>query len=243
MRLAGKEAASKTLRKHIDELISLTWLSVQRSGRKEDSEGVDPLDLKLEDFSNRLVRYLSAVEKQVNRLYEGFQEQVFLSLLAGGSVKISEIPDAKKVEKEKHALTQIFSQFQLDKKNYTKKIENHFDALETVRKKMTASSSLSPGEIMTLFDLHRIERSVDYWESVSVEKSKLLASREKFLELLNELMQRKKLSINERNEIVIKTQSGKILTPQQLSSGEKQILIILGEALLQEGQTYIYIYG
>jgi predicted ATPase len=53
-------------------------------------------------------------------------------------------------------------------------------------------------------------------------------------------MQRKTLTINERNEIVITTWSGKSLKPNQLSSGEKQILIILGEALLQEGKTFIY---
>jgi predicted ATPase len=58
--------------------------------------------------------------------------------------------------------------------------------------------------------------------------------------LLNKLMQKKELTLNEQNEIVITTQSGKYLTTRQLSSGEKQILIILGEALLQENKTYIY---
>ncbi|HEJ2571811.1 TPA: ATP-binding protein [Pseudomonas aeruginosa] len=61
-----------------------------------------------------------------------------------------------------------------------------------------------------------------------------------FLEILNRLLLKKIISINERNELVIKTDSGKTLRPSQLSSGEKQIIVILGEALLQEGQNFIY---
>lgn len=239
MRLAGRSAASKTLRKHLDELVSLTWLSVQRiNGSNENS--AEPLDNKLDDISNRLVRYLSAIGKQVNRLYEGFQEQVFLSLLSGEKVSENIIPSPKKIEKDKTTLLQIFAQFQIDKNNYDKKIDKHFKAVETLQSKIKSSDELSPSEIMTIFDLQRIERSVDFWEYVTLEKNKLLASREKFLALLNKLMQRKTITLTERNEITIKTQSGKILTPQQLSSGEKQILIILAEALLQEGRTYIY---
>ncbi|WP_371864363.1 AAA family ATPase [Acinetobacter seifertii] len=38
----------------------------------------------------------------------------------------------------------------------------------------------------------------------------------------------------------METQSGKNLSLKQLSSGEKQLLIILGEAFLQEGKRFIY---
>lgn len=54
------------------------------------------------------------------------------------------------------------------------------------------------------------------------------------------MMQRKKFSINLHNELVITTQSGKSLNLNDLSSGEKQLLIVLGEALLQEKKNCIY---
>ncbi len=109
-----------------------------------------------------------------------------------------------------------------------------------MRKKIEARETLSNSEILALFSLHRIESMVDFWENISTEKKGLLNSRDKFISLLNELMQRKNLSFNDRNEIAIRTDSGKSLKLSQLSSGEKQLLIILGEALLQEGETYIY---
>src|SRR5690606_31180180 len=55
------------------------------------------------------------------------------------------------------------------------------------------------------------------------------------------LFQRKRVQINEKNELIAITQSGKRLAPQNLSSGEKQLLILLGEALLQEQKPHVYI--
>ncbi|MCY1399565.1 restriction system-associated AAA family ATPase [compost metagenome] len=239
LKITGKSI--KTLRQHLEELVSLTWLSVQRSGHPQEASHFDPLDQKLEDLSNRLVRYLSSIGKQVNRLHEKFQEQVFLSMFTTNRSELRKIPSQREIEKEKHALIQIFSQFQIDKKNYSEKIEEHFSALEGIQEKIKSKQQLSEKEFQAILDLNRIEKSVEFWEKITEEKGSLLSPRDKFLELLNNLMQRKSLSINERNEITIKTQSGKSLTLRQLSSGEKQILIILGEALLQEGQSYMYI--
>ncbi|MBH8612274.1 MULTISPECIES: AAA family ATPase [Pseudomonas] len=240
MQLAGKAAAGKTLATHLKEMVSLTWLSVQRINIIANENSSDPLDSRLEDFSNRLVRYLSALSKKLNVLNENFQEQVFLSLLVIDEDKQFPIPIAAKLESEKSALVQIFSEFRVDKKNYTKKVQSHFGILDRLRKKMEANEAPNSTEIMALFSLHRIESTVDFWEDITSNKRKLLAPRDLFISLLNELMQRKTLNINERNEIVITTSSGKTLKPNQLSSGEKQILIILGEALLQEGNTFIY---
>ncbi|AZD55564.1 hypothetical protein C4K19_3780 [Pseudomonas chlororaphis subsp. aurantiaca] len=239
-KLAGKSAAGKTLTSHLQEMISLTWLSVQRINNIENENSSDPLDSRLEDFSNRLVRYLSALSKKVNILHEKFQEQVFLSLLVKDEQKQFPTPIESKLESEKSALVQIFSEFRVDKKNYSKKVDTHFAILERLRKKMEFDEHLTNTEIMALFSLHRIESTVDFWEDITSNKRKLLAPKDLFIYLLNNLMQRKTLNINERNEIVITTSSGKTLTPSELSSGEKQILIILGEALLQEGNTFIY---
>lgn len=73
------------------------------------------------------------------------------------------------------------------------------------------------------------------------EREKVYEPRETFLKIVNGLIQRKSFSINAQNELVIKTQSGKDLPLKLLSSGEKQLLIVLGEALLQEKTSWIYI--
>ena len=238
----GSVIAGRTLQKHLSEMVSLTWLSVQRAVNLKLPGGNDPVDLRLEDFSNRLVRYLSSLSKRVNLLYEKFQEQIFLSLLVKESDTWTALPDQAQVESEKQALLQIFSEFKVDKKNYQRKLEGHFGILEDLRGRWAIgkSSDLKPSDIMALFSLQRIESTVDFWAGITAEKKSILSSRDKFIDILNELFLKKTLSLNERNELLIKTFSGKILKPTQLSSGEKQIIVILGEALLQEGESFIY---
>jgi predicted ATP-binding protein involved in virulence len=51
----------------------------------------------------------------------------------------------------------------------------------------------------------------------------------------------KSLSLNQRNELEVDLPSGKHLPLSELSSGEKQLLILFAEILLQEKSEYIYI--
>ncbi|MDC3741324.1 AAA family ATPase [Pseudomonas syringae pv. syringae] len=239
MQLPGSKSAGRSLKEHLDELLNLTWLSVHRSETVTEKR-IEPLDAKLEDLFNRLVRYLSSLSRQVNRLYEGFQEQIFLSLLSVDDVSGAKIPSKSKIEKERLALIQIFNQFQMGKSKHLEEIKNKFDVVEKVISRVQKGGISIAEDTLQLFALQRIERAVDSWEKVTKEKNEILAPRNVFLKLLNELMQRKSLDFSERNELEITTQSGKMLTPFQLSSGEKQMLIILGEALLQENKSYIY---
>jgi predicted ATP-dependent endonuclease of OLD family len=66
-------------------------------------------------------------------------------------------------------------------------------------------------------------------------------SKETFILIINELLQRKDLIVNERNELIVKTQSEKEFDLKFLSSGEKQLVIIFGEALLQKHKPHIFI--
>lgn len=239
MQLAGSKIPGRTLKEHLDILCNLTWLSVQRS-EVSDGDRSEPLDIRLNDLFNRLVRYLSSLSRQVNRLYEGFQEQIFLSLLSVDDMEGIKVPSKNKIEKERLALIQIFNQFQMGKSTHLEEIKNKFNNVEKVINRIQAGAVSAVEDTLQLFALQRIERAVDAWEKVTKEKNEILAPKNVFLNILNGLVQRKIFELNERNELEIITQSGKPLTPYQLSSGEKQILIILGEALLQESKSYIY---
>jgi len=49
------------------------------------------------------------------------------------------------------------------------------------------------------------------------------------------------MSLTEKNELLFETKNKKTIPIEELSSGEKQLLIILGEALLQQEKAVIYI--
>ncbi|WP_429182247.1 AAA family ATPase [Aeromonas salmonicida] len=52
---------------------------------------------------------------------------------------------------------------------------------------------------------------------------------------------RKKFSVSDKNELIVHTKDNRGIGLDELSSGEKQLLIILGEALLQHSKSVIYI--
>ena len=55
------------------------------------------------------------------------------------------------------------------------------------------------------------------------------------------LRPRKKVVINERNELNAEMTAGRTIQLRELSSGEKQLVIILGAALLQQRAPWVYI--
>ncbi|RRW45797.1 ATP-binding protein [Pseudomonas luteola] len=241
-----KKIAGRSAKEHIGELVRISWLSVNRSAEGEGSTKTTTtsIDKKLEELSNRLVRYLSVLGKRANRLLENFQEEVFFSLLIQPKKvqDIFKIPSLETIKKEKDSLNQIFNQFGLDKKLYTQKIDNHFSLLEKAVSKMgDKETHMSNMEIASIFSLDRIEQTIEYWEKVVEERKTIFHPRDSFLQKINSMVKRKKFKINEQNELIVETQSGKNLPLPLLSSGEKQLLIILGEALLQEKKQYIYI--
>lgn len=69
---------------HLESLTKVSWLSVHRThnfGNSDRNIFVSTVDRKLDELSNRLVRYFSALGKQGASLLEKFQETIFLSLL------------------------------------------------------------------------------------------------------------------------------------------------------------------
>lgn len=74
------------------------------------------------------------------------------------------------------------------------------------------------------------------------KRDEIYGKKELFLRTINQLFEKtgKIIASDKNNEIVFR-QEGEILTPYQLSSGEKQVLIILLSVLIQDNEPYILI--
>jgi len=239
---------SHNIRTILTKLVNVSWLSVYRASIKRhayDEERDEPtVDRKLRELSNRLVRYFSTLGKKSSELLEDFQRTVFLSMLYSKSGKpfFSTVKEID-LEKEKKALEGIFQQFNLDPKQFQSKLDNHFNALKKAKEKLLNKElvSLTTTDISVLIGTERIDYIVEEWNKLLNKRKKIFEPRDTFLSIINSMMQRKSFSINNQNELQITTQAGKELSIFNLSSGEKQLLIVLGEALLQEKNTWVYI--
>lgn len=230
---------------HLNQLSKVSWLSVHRSSSTNERERKSfesTVDRKLNELSNRLVRYFSTLGRQGSGLLEKFQETIFLSMLTGKNPRglFSEKRELD-LDEEKETLNAIFSQFNLDKKTYTHRVNNHFSTLKKAIEKLSESQGLGNLDVAAIILNDRIDHIIDDWKILVKKRDDIFQPRETFLKIINSLMQRKRFSINDQNELNIITQSGKDLPIKLLSSGEKQLLIVLGEALLQESRSCIYI--
>ncbi|WP_405229334.1 AAA family ATPase [Lentisalinibacter sediminis] len=230
---------------HLRQLVSVNWLSIHRSTfnrlfAEEDESYESTVDKKIEDLGDGLVRYFSSISRMRDELLADFQQQVFLSLI--DLPKDSDSTPALEFESLREGLTAIYEQFGVDTKTTLRKLDQYFSALtrgiDSIENK---DFDTSWRELVAAITAPRVAMVVREWWALQDRQARVEESRTKFLSLINGMLQNKALSINDNNELEVATTSGIRLTPRQLSSGEKQLLIILGDALLQRGKPYVYI--
>ncbi|MCG8090565.1 MAG: ATP-binding protein [Candidatus Thiodiazotropha endolucinida] len=238
----------RSIKSTLSKLVNVSWLSVHRASTERneyDEEHYEStVDRKLKELSNRLVRYFSTMGKSGSEQLESFQKTVFLSMLYRKSGKaFFSVAKEMDLHQEKAALEGIFQQFKVPSRDFQSRLDGHFDALSKAKDKLYGEDgpSLTTSDISVLIGTERIDYIVDEWSKLLERRLAIYEPRDTFLRIINSMMRKKEVSINSQNELQATTESNKSLPIHRLSSGEKQLLIVLGEALLQEKNTWVYI--
>ena len=243
----SRKNSKSHVEQHLRKLVNVCWLSIHRTSvvaaLGEDSSYESTVDMKLDDITGDLERYFSELSRKGSELLENFQERVFLSLLVKKEfqrslAKLDRIGGAN----IKSALEDIFQQFSFTATSYRRQVDQHFELFEEGKRKFF-EDEIPPevNEVAAMFATLRIELLVEEWNKLISERNEILEPRTVFLESLNDMFSGKELRLNEKNELIAISNSGTEILPKNLSSGEKQLLIILGEALIQDKKPQIYI--
>lgn len=230
----------------LSKQIKVSWLSVHRNN--DDSKSPDErrslpaIDQKLRDLNNNLVRYFSQLAKRYSDHTLEFQRNSFLSVFTPEAYNfIFDFARKLDVKDEKKTLAEIFSVLGVEEKQYTPKLESHFEKLERAVK-TDSTKSISSEVFSTLYNSWRAHSLVGDYKELQKRRLEIFQPRDMFISLVNMLFAgRKEASVSEKNELVICTKKGTPIHLEELSSGEKQLIIILGEAVLQNSEPYIYI--
>lgn len=237
---------TRDVKQHLKNIVKVSWLSIHRTTAPylyhEDRSFESSIDRKLKELSEGLLRYFSLLDNRANKETEKFQQTIFLSLVSDESEEEIFLL-LKKLDfvREQKALTEIFRLFKLEEKRFRNKIEKHFKLSNNAFEKFSKRNTLNLKDFSVLIGTKRIHSIVQEWNKLTDMRNKIYEHRNVFLNVINPLMQKKKIQINNRNELEAITESGKIFPLKFLSSGEKQLLIFLGEALLQQSVPWIYI--
>jgi len=236
----------RDIMEHLRALVNVSWLSIHRTTApyrfREEKSFESSIDQKMNELSENLVRYFSFLDKQSAAETDKFQQTIFLSLVSDESEsEVFSLLRTLDYEKEKQTLIEIFRLFKLDEKKFSVRIEKYFKAYAAAFNKLNEKEPLTIENLASLIGTKRIHAIVQDWNKLTEKQNEIYRHRNVFLDVINSLIQKKEIQINDRNELVVFTQSGKKFPLNYLSSGEKQLLIILGEALLQRSAQWVYI--
>jgi len=231
------------IQNELRQLINLSWLSIHRGNmdkRRGDRNFESTIDQKVEELQMDLVKYFSQLNIKYTDETEKFQKNIFESFIESIDIE-NVVRDSKiNIDSEKSALKSIFQHFKVSKASESK-LNSFFNEAAKAIERIEKKDSLEFRDFMAVYGVIRVHSIVQKWNKVLDKQISINKPKELFLNLINELFQRKEIITNSKNELMIKTQSGKLFPLTNLSSGEKQLIIILGQSLLQDEKLHVYI--
>ena len=255
----------------IDELtalVPLVWLPVSRHlSLTEDEEEHDTktepsesVDLHLKELLADLSRYRSELNAQLSKRYRDFERQVLSVILYSKEYDqiysiLKAVTSSLPTETEKDQLLKAFDDVGLLNEQMQNRINEHFRAIEKSVKRIGQFSE-NPKQISELdhskqiseFDhilvlplISRTKNMVELARKLEKHRTDIFAPLHLYENTVNSFLEDKIIKVDESDGVKIELPSKSELNWQDLSSGEKQILILLTEILLKVDQPVVYI--
>ena len=247
---------SSEVRKELSELVSLSSLSVYRLRSSDDYEVRDrngtrlvaPVDYRLSELMQGLTHYQLELSQRARQIATKLQKDVLASILYGE--EDSKDTDYELVfdkEAEKRDLIAAYNQLNAIDSDVKRKINFHVEAVD---KTVTAlqetkgnlgkeSEAVIQVDYRSLEALRKSRKIIEMSLAAETETTRIFYQINKFLATARAFIKEKNFDFD-GGDFVVATKQGR-LDLSNLSSGEKQLLILLTEALLQKEAPCIFL--
>jgi ABC-type lipoprotein export system ATPase subunit len=246
---------AQRIKVELDRLVSVASLSVYRIGGDPDPDVrermsrryASTVDVRLMSLMQRLTQYQLELSNQARVISSELQRDVLTSLLysedkpknRGYKLDFDEVA-------ERHKLTSAYRQLGVSGQDIAKKIQDHISAvskavadLKEIAKPGTDTKAKPPRIDFAALEAFKLTTTVVGMSLSAEERTKSIFSQiDLFLATLKSFVPDKQFQF-QSGELVVITEGAIPLA--KLSSGEKQLLILFIEALLQRQQPYIFL--
>lgn len=231
-------------------LVPIVWLPVSRrlpvtENEEEPYTRTGPLesvDLRLDELLDELSGYHSGLNAQLSKRYQEFEHQVLSMILYSKEHdQLNLIPSSSPTEAEKDQLLRAFKAAGLLNKQMQIRIDEHFDAADEALKRRRENAGWDLEDILVLPLIGRTQAMVRYARKLEEDRERIFAPLRRYEETVNSFLNEKSVEVNESGKLKIESPAPSDLSPRLLSSGEKQILILLTQALLRVDEPVVYI--
>lgn len=238
---------SFSLRSELRKIAKISWLTVHRANPspRADKTYASQVDQKLDEVSTRLIQYFGSLSSETEKKSESFQQDFLLQMLIHRAKSGFSLPEDTDLHSQKNALYDIFDSFNIPRAVFLEKIDNHFNILEKSTKNIREQRAIQDGgmdadDYINVITAQKFNNIIKAWMDIRIEREKIFKPRNLFFEIVNSMMNRKKVYLDEDYNFLFKTDSGKNMDLDKLSSGEKQLFILIAEATLQKSEHYLY---
>jgi len=245
-------------KKCLNELVNISWLSVYRETLEDEyreqnlrrtSSEKNPVDRRIDDLTKRLTSYQLDLQSLINSISDNFRKEVVTSMLYREQFDTYGPLSESKIDLEvvKDGLVHTYADLKALDRTTSKQIGEHISAIkrsiDAIRAwEKDSSTNITVNDIFPLALLRRTQHIVELSNTAEVNKENILKPIKDYYNILKDFIEDKTFDLtpNPAGEMFVE-KANTTLTLEQLSSGEKQLFILLTEALLQRNQPFIFI--
>ena len=224
----------------------VNWLSIHRASiapERRPARGdsfESTVDQKLNEISRSFSHYFSLLSSKAEQEIKNFQEHVFLSLLSPRMTFDTIFGMTSEAPIEREAVIGVLTDLGVTQRKASRSATTYLSRLREAQNRLSNQKSVSFEDAITISDARRVTDMIEQWSTLQEKIDDIFGPRKQFEQTINEMFTGKELHFDERNVPKIHLSSEEV-DIGVLSSGEKQLFILLGEALLQEGRPVIFI--
>ena len=261
---AGERMLQEKLDDILTPLVPIVWLPVSRrlpvtedeEERYTRTNPVESVDARLQELLKELARYHTRLNAQLSERYRKFEHQVLSEMLYSKkhdqvrSIRPSMV-DSLLTEDDKKQLVEAFEAAGFLDEDMQSRIDAHFAAAEHAAKNVSGKHSINLEEMLVVPLIRRTKAMVEYAGELEKDREDIFKPLRNYERTVNSFLNDKKtadsfldeksVKVDEDGELKIESSVHQNLDPLVLSSGEKQILILLTEALLRVNDPVVYI--
>ncbi len=245
---------SNDVRTLLKNLVSLSSVSVYRMRHSDDIEIRDrvgrivmsPVDYRLNQLKSEFTKYHFELSQKARNVSTNLQKDVLTSLLHDRKDVVDgiKIPKQFDAEKERRTLLSAYARLGFSDSDVKKKIFIHIDSINEAIKNLYNQNDNEDKSVdidfVAIEAFARTQRVISFALEAEAIVQDIYKDHEIFLRTVSEFIPDKRFFV-ENAVLVVKNSSLQEIPLEKLSSGEKQLLILLIESLLQRKSPVIYI--